>query len=443
MSDEIINRDTMDAVSLVAGIGMGTATTNFIGTAVGSTGLLGSIGSALGYTVAASTPVGWLVGGAILGGGLLYGASKVVGAKGESDGDAKAYLQFNSDMEKKEYYKIITKLSHKSSQLAYELLNKLPSDYDNWKIEATDGLEKGTMHPEEIISVCCEVLKEDKNLYLKKCTYSYIEIGLALKVFYLIAISDSELLAIEKDLIEREIINFFELESILEKQEIELFIAQSFGSEQQLKELQDMSNHELQTLLTVFFLTINNEKIKTMMIGLIDDIIKVDGRIHKKEVKLFNIYKGLLQSELNLEHYFPFLEQLAGVKSRHLYSVLGENPKKFVEKIPHALASYAQGIPSNMVVSLYDDTIFGKADSGFIVTSLAIITDLSIEERVIPLEMIKGMKIEDNKIILYSRQDKNDNISSSISLRTVDPTKYLSEFISFLEGIINFNNKRL
>ncbi|MEA3522263.1 MAG: GYF domain-containing protein [Campylobacterota bacterium] len=432
---ELAKRSTMDRLAALAGAGAGVAGASAVGTAIGGAGLLGSIGSAVGLTVAVATPVGWLVGGAALGAAALYGGSKIVGAKGVSDGDAKAHRQFNSDIEKKLYMQLTTKLSQKDSNTAKTLLNKLPSDYNEWKEDALDGLNKGSMAATEIISMCCELLEEDSSQYLDDNNFSTTEIELTIKIAILMGLADGDFSDDEGILIRNKVTQFFKLDEVLDESEIDLIFSQAMGTEEQQEQLTTMSFEEIQTLFVVFFLIIEDDRLKEMLIDFLAEIADADGDISRNEKELKAIFDGLLLGEKNVERYVEQLEQLTKIKSDYLYSYKGKDSKKYATKVQNALESYAKGISSNHVISLYDSTTFGKADDGFIVTPFAIITNQAFKVRVIPLASIYRFDIFDSDSVSFFGADDTYALAR-LNIKVEDTM----EFLSFIEKIVEINN---
>jgi len=438
--NELAKRSTMDKLAALAGAGAGAAGVSAVATTVGSTSLLGTVGSAFGLTIAAATPVGWLIGGAAFGAAALYGGSKLVGAKGVSDGDTNAHRQFNSDVDKQRYMRIATKLSEKDSVVAKKLLKKLSNDYNEWIDSAIDGLKKGTMFATDIIKMCCEVLGEDEKDYLNENDFSLTDIELTIKISFLMALADGEFTLEEHKVIRQHIIDFFELSPILDESEINLIFSQAESSEEEKQQLYSLSFEEIQTLFVTFFLMIDNDRLKLMLTDFLMKIAEVDDEISVNELELYNIFIGLQYAELYIEEYLVHLEKLTRVKSDFLYSNLGNNSKTYAKKVTNALNTYANGIPINSVITLYDATIFGKADEGFIVTPYAIITNKANCIRVIPLASVYAIdSSKNNKIILYREPDKKEDKYSIIEMLCA--SNKINEFVIFLENIININNK--
>ena len=441
---EIVRRSTMDKLAALTGAGVGAGAGIATGTAVAaaSSGIMGSVLGTLGFAAVASNPVGWLVGGAVLGTVALYGGSKAIGAKGFSDGDTKAHKQFSSDNEKQQYMRIETKLSQKDAKIAKELLERLPNDFNEYKESAIDGLNKGSMSATEIVSLCCEVLNEDENNYLNKNDFSLSDIDLSIKIAMLMGLADGDFSEDEKMTIKNKVIEFFELSSVLNEADINLIFAQAIGSEEQQEQLLAMSFEDIQVLFVTFFLTINNDRLKNMLVDCLAIVAEADGDISNNEILLYNIFLGLLTSEENLENYQAYIEKLSKSKSDMLYSNLGNDREGYEKKVKNALNSYANGIPLSMVMSLYDATVFGKADNGFIVTPLAIITDQAEDVRVIPLGSIYAIDMKDSDdLLIYGEADEEGNMYPIASLGCI--IDEIPEFINFLENIAEINSSLL
>lgn len=436
---ESIRRTTLEKISAFAGIGAGIAGASAIGTAVGSVGVLGSIGSAVGLTVAITTPIGWLVGGAALGATVLYGGSKAIGAKGFSDGDNKAHRIFNSDIEKKLYARLTTKLSYKDTIVAKRLLCKISDEFSEWRDSALDGLDKGTMPATDIITMCCELLEEDVSKHLDGNNFSSTKIEQTIRFAVLMALSDGDVTNDELQVIRDHIVKFFALSPLLDDTEIDLIFSQANGSEEQQEQLKKMSFEDIQVTFVAFFLLIQDDRLKKMMLDFLAEIACADGEISNNEVILYTQFKGLLNAEKNLDSYLEHLENFLKAQNDLLLSRNGNGSEVCEKKIKNALASYAKGIPPERVMCLYDSTLFGKADKGFIVTPLSIITNNCKNMRVIPLGSIYHMAFEDKDrrcLLLYGKSD-NDDMVLIAELKC--PIEKLKEFNVFLEKVIEVN----
>jgi len=134
-----------------------------------------------------------------------------------------------------------------------------------------------------------------------------------------------------------------------------------------------------------------------------------------------------------LENYYEPLIKLTKSQQSDLYSSSGHDIEKYENKVRSALDSYAKGIDIDDVVSLYDDTVFGKADEGFIVTPTAIITDMAGDERVIVLGNIFNIINVENTISFF---DIENEMIATLSYTYTE----ITDFIVFLEEITEINN---
>jgi len=436
---EIVKRKNMDKIAALSGAGIGAGASLAAGTAIAatSTGVFGSVLGTLGFAAVASNPVGWLVGGAVLGGVALYSGSKAVGYKGYSDGDTAANKRFKSDFEKKAYMKITTKISQKDSRIAKELLSKLPSEFEEWVTTAIDGLNKGSMPATDIIQVCCEVLEEDPKQYLNSANFSITEIELAIKLGILMAFADGEYTKDEKTLIYDQIVNFFSLDKILDSDEIDLIFTQALGSKEQEKLLAEMSFNDIQNLFVAFLSTIQNERLLNMLNDFLVQIINADGTQDNHEIILYNLYVDLLLSSDLVDDYLPALEEINKSSSIDLYSHNNENKNSFEKKCNNALNAYAKNIVGEIVISLYDATIFGKADEGFILTPLAILSD-DENSRIVPLSSIYAVDFDEHEqLIIYGEPDENNQMEAIYLLPYLDEKK---DIVIFLQKVAEINN---
>lgn len=444
-NNEFLRRNNMDKIAALTGAGVGAGASIAAGTAIAgaSTGVFGGILGTLGFAAVASNPVGWLVGGAILGSAALYGGSKLVGGKGYSDGDTAAHKRFNSDFEKKTYMKITTKISQKDNNTAKELLNKVPAEFEEWKITAIDGLEQGSMPATGIIQMCCEVLNEDPNEYLNDNNFSIEEIELTIKLGILMALADGKLTDDESALIYKHVSDFFGLNKILDDAEIDLIFDQALGSEKQQEQLFAMSFNEIQNLFVAFLFTIQNDRLILMLVEFLEEVINADGYADDNESLLYALFADLIYSSNLSNDYLTALEKINNSRSIDLYSHNNENKDSFAKKRNNALNAYAKNIVGEMVISLYDGTLFGKADEGYIVTPLAIITD-SKDNHIIPLSSIYAVDFdEDENLIIYGEPNENNQMDAIYLFQYgVDEKNDISSFLEKISeiNILHYNN---
>ncbi|MEA3316267.1 MAG: TerD family protein, partial [Campylobacterota bacterium] len=421
------------------GVLSGLAGASTVAGLVGGGGIFSSILGGVGLTVVAATPVGWLIGGAALGGAVFLGGSKLIGAKGVSDGDINAHRTFNSDLEKQKYMKISSKLNSENSIIAYNLIDKLPLEYEEFKEDMRGGISNGTVPIEESIKLSCEILGENEDKYIKeyKEKYSLIEIELVIKIALLLIVKEDT--TEKRDLIRKEVIDFFNLSSVLIDEEIDIIFSQAIGTQEQQKQLKDISVEEIQTMLLIFFISINDEKLKNMLVDFLLKIIKIDYNSKNTEQLLYNIFIGLLKSEENMKNYNGSLNKFKKIKSKYFYSSEIKDKEAYKKKLEGALKTYVSGLNGENVISLYDSTTFGSGEDGFVVTDLAIITNQASENRIIPLGSIDRVIIHSNSILFFNK-GKHNKMNQIAELKcNIDK---IDEFQDLLFDIIQVNKNK-
>lgn len=84
-----------DAGITIVGLALGAAATGTVATIAGATTIpvITTVASWFGVTAVAATPVGWVIGAALAGGALAYGASRLVRSGGMSEGRKRELLR--------------------------------------------------------------------------------------------------------------------------------------------------------------------------------------------------------------------------------------------------------------------------------------------------------------------------------------------------------------
>jgi hypothetical protein len=380
-NNELIKRDTLNKISGMIGLGAGAGTVAAAGTAIGSAGLLGSIGSAVGLTVAVATPIGWILGGAAVGGAALYGASKVSGGKGYSDGNVAANIKFNSDIEKQMYQGIIKKLSAKTSYVAINLLNKLPANEQfivEFKDDASNGLDKGTMDAKDVIKICCEFLNENYESYIATSQMTIHNIESFIKIATLFALCDADYSKEEKVLIRGKVINFFDLHNILSDVEINLIFTIALGDKEKIKSIKDLDYLHQINLLHTFILEEDNNELLVMILEFLEEVAKADGTVTEDEEVFISMFESMLISKANFieGNYTNAINIL--LETDELF--LPKNNDKFIKKLKNICSSqkaYGYCLSGQHIIAIDDYTLFGAGDEGFVFTPLGIFTDKS------------------------------------------------------------------
>jgi hypothetical protein len=383
-NNELIKSGTLKKFSSLIGLGAGAAGASTIGTAIGGMGILGTIGSSLGLTIAAATPIGWILGGAALGGAIFYGASDLISKKGYSEGDISAQKVFSSDVEKQMYFEINKKISEKLNFVAKNLLSKLPvnEQFIDFRNNAIDGLDKGTMNPCEIIQICCECLNEDYEQYIVDSQMTIGNIESFIKISTLLSLADKDYNLEEKKLIRDRITTFFNLKDILTEVEIDLIFKMAIGNAEDIKAILDLDCYKKINLLHTFILMESNDKLLVVLLDFLQELANVDGKRSREEEIIILSFETMLFSKLKLLNG-NYSKLLIGLKQAdELYSRIENNKNdKFIKKIKNIIKSekaYGYCLSEQHVLAIDDHTIFGSADDGFVFTPLGIFTNKSV-----------------------------------------------------------------
>lgn len=424
-NNELIKSKTLKKFSSLIGLGAGAAGASTIGTAIGGTGLLGTIGGVFGLTIAAATPIGWILSGATLGGALFYGVSNLISKKGYSEGDISAQIIFASDIEKQMYFEINKKISQKLNFIAKNLLNKLPTNeqFIDFKNNAIDGLDKGTMNPKEIIQICSECLNEDYEQYIVDSQMTIGNIESFIKISTLLALADKDYNLEEKKLIRDRVITFFNLKDILTEIEIDLIFKMSIGNEEDMKSILNLDCYKKINLLHTFILMENNDELLVVLLDFLQELASVDGKRSREEEIIILSFETMLFSKVKLLNG-NYNKLLIGLKqTNELFSRI-ENDKndKFNIKMKNVIKLekvYGYCLSEQHILAIDDHTIFGSGDDGFIFTPLGIFTNKSVLH-FIPYHTFKNNIKELEKIGLFK-------------------TKYFSKLIEKLEEEIEEN----
>jgi hypothetical protein len=151
----------------VLGTGLGAVAAGAVATATGATSLYGitTAASWFGITAVASTPVGWIIGSAVLGGTLAYSVSRIIHNGGVAEGRKleilQKYREASNEMEKKEISENITEEEKASFELAINVLidHEVISSEDAF--ELIKHVESGSIPLSYAFSIIKDLLADD------------------------------------------------------------------------------------------------------------------------------------------------------------------------------------------------------------------------------------------------------------------------------------------
>lgn len=394
---ELMKRNSMENVSAVTGAGLGVGTASAIGTAVGSTGVLGSIGSFFGLTVAATTPVGWLIGGALAGGIAFKYGSKLIGGKGYSDGQIGESNRRLEEQDEKRFHEIRKRLSKSDIEIAKNLWREIeeheaaPSEVIQ---EITKGLEQGAIPSNEAIDLACSTLGYESSEYLSSDEVTIEELNI-------IIMSAIFMSMIDGDVSDEEIETLYGVLSEiygLDEDDSEFIIDYSWNRIQQTEEAIGEFIDPLMFSLTVASIFGKNEHLQVQLLDFLKYIAEADDEIDEMEELYFNFTLQAFEMADSMEKY---QECLADFPDDDIV-LFSRDSDVFHKKVNNAVKAYAAGLQPEFVYGLYDHTIFGKASKGFIVTTLCVI---SHEYDIVFYDELKEAKMEKvdgvNTLVLY------------------------------------------
>lgn len=151
----------------VVGTGLGAVAAGAVATATGATSLYGitTAASWFGITAVASTPVGWIIGSAVLGGTLAYSVSRLIHNGGVAEGRKleilQKYREASNEMENKEISENITEEEKASFELAINVLidHEVISSEDAF--ELIKHVESGSIPLSYAFSIIKDLLADD------------------------------------------------------------------------------------------------------------------------------------------------------------------------------------------------------------------------------------------------------------------------------------------
>jgi len=437
----------MEKGSAIAGAGLGVGTAAAIGTFIGSGGALGAAGSALGLTIAAATPVGWLIGGAVAGGAALHYGAKLVGAKGKSDGIAQTVEHTISARHQKKIQIISAKLVKGDVKCAADLLTQV-SDHDaSFKDvvdEITRGLTEGSTSPDEAILLACQILNLDSSDYLSNDHITIIELNAIVAIAVVMMLASGEVTSDEEDVLCQRLKEFYDVD----QQDAQYLIEYTLNTLNSETKKPEKSRVDSEVIILSFAeFIVENVHLNKQILSTLEAIAKVDGNFDQNEKKFFNFAKRAFTMAKDIGSYRDKIINLPDNEP----NLILKNNENFNKKVEGAIKTYAHGITSSSVIALFDntwlansvrniasfgDSILGKvstgktmknistgaADEGFLFTTLGVIND---RREIVFYNEIKKATDLDDYILLDTEQG-----TFPLSCKGARKSKLLAYFVS-------------
>lgn len=413
--------------------------------AIGGSAIASSVGGTIlsvgPIAIVGATPVGWVLGGAVLAGGAGYLAYEAIFFSGNSHGQAE-YAQYDIDKDEKDRENNLNvKLNHKVISVALSLLNKLPDTFSSdSKDKLIEGLSKGVVSPFQIIDFCNKQLPSEERIVFDGA-FTSIDVFIAIRLGILFSAIDSQISEVEITSLKKGVIDYFNLKELFEEEEIEEIFNNVFDGKKDLKTIENLSSSEIQYQVYLAFSQIKDNRLKEMLLEFLSVIINIDDNVHNEEKTLYKLFHDLYNYDYLNEYYMKSLEKIVASTNKNLYSTYSideKRKKEFQDRKRDVTSSFAKELPEKDIYFIYSDDLFGKTSKGFILTPLGIITNIAKccnkPIKVIPYSIIK-------KII-----DSKNKLSIICDFYTIDSKidfDYKNDkndfFIKFLEEIIMIN----
>jgi hypothetical protein len=265
---------------------------------------------------------------------------------------------------------------------------------------------------------------------------SLVDVEKSIRLAIYIAMVEGDHIIKKFELVESVIVEYFTLDKLLSDSEVDNIFELVVGTKEQEKELLDLTLKDIQTYYLSFVLSIKDENLKSMLIDLLDSISTVESEASTDELIIYNTYVELLNSEVSYDAYQPILTKIDEYRSNYIYARHSEHNKGFSKKLKKALSTYALGLVEDDVIALYDSTIFGGADEGFLITKLGIITTQDEDFSVIPFAMIYNLTYEKGAMRFFYKKGEAEELIEIACLPRIDNLRIL---VNILQHITDIN----
>ncbi len=270
------------------------------------------------------------------------------------------------------------------------------------------------------------ILSQKSNTNLK-------DLKMSVKFLVLMAMLNTKNIEKKFDLMADTIVEYFNLESILEHDDINYIFGLVVDNKND--KIENVTLKTIQAFYLAFVLSIKNIELKFHLLDVLEEFTKLSDKLTDEEIIAKKTYSYLLTSESNQDVYQELLEKIQNHHSNYIYSKNGLKPEKFAKKVTKVLSSYAKDINKDDVISLYDHTVFGAADEGFIITRVGILTTQDEDISVIPFSSIFKVTYDNNGMTFYC-VDENDNYLEMAHLTRYHNIRILANILNQF-GAIN------
>lgn len=418
---EFIKKETLEHSATVVGVAAGAAgTVAAAGAITGASGIAGSALAAMGLSLTAATPIGWIIGGSLAGAAAFKYGSKLINKKGELSGVTNTMDNLVEARTKERLTKIGLSLTTSEQTKAIELLEKALSEeklnkemFNDFKL----SIEAGSLTLIEIADMLCYPLPAETN--------PLNDVILLMRSGLAMAAADGT-------------VDNFEVEAIFQYIEKDISIAKDdfdflFNLEHELNSNKKINQLIFFQIAASFYKTpAVFEKILIMLKA----IGQSDGEFDVKEKNLLHVAEDIFSMAKQSEIYSYNSQNIGHYVGNEVNIILPTEKTldTYLKKSANAISSFAEGLDVNDVIAIHDSTYFGKSNEGFIITIYGIIDH---ENGLLLYDWILDVEVEDGNVLI-----SNSEYSTPFIIRKLmNPDSfalYIKQFIRD-EGLIHKN----
>ena len=283
-----------------------------------------------------------------------------------------------------------------------------------------------------------ETLKHEtlNKTLLKERNISLEETTNAIQVAIYMALVNGQDIVDKFQMIESYFVEYLKLEEIFNDKEIDdIFLVATGETNEKEDEFVTQTIKEIQTHYLVFVANCKNLELKYALIDLLEQLESYNGEASIDEILLSNLYIELFNSETYSEHYADIVEKIDTYRSNYIYARGAEHTTGWRKKFNKALKTYAHGLKEDDIIALYDSTIFGGADEGFVITKWGILTTQDEDFSVIPFAMMYEVTYDNDAMSFFFKADENAQKALIGYIPRIDNLRILATLLSQIADI--------
>jgi len=261
------------------------------------------------------------------------------------------------------------------------------------------------------------------------------DIQKAIKVAAYMAVIQSNGTTQKFQLIESKFVKYYELDKLFKDKDVDYIFELALDSDDFINEIDQLTLKDIQSYYLAFVLNVKDADLKSMLIDLLNELSTINAEANDDELIAQYTYSHLLKSELNFNAYEDVLKKIDEYRSNYIYARNSKLSQGFNKKLKKALATYAYGLVADDVIALYDSTIFGGADEGFLITKLGIITTQDEYLSVIPFASIYTVTYDKEAMRFFYKIENDEDPVQVGCLPRIDNLRILSSILAQIAEI--------